>query len=403
MSDLFLAVIAGNLRAVKKLVNKDNVNVYNDNFNTPLMLSIYHDHDDISHYLIEFGANLDIMGVEGVNALYFAVIRGNVNITRKLLKFGADPNRYDYSNGHTILMKFFNKHIHNSYIGPLKEIISYKTTDLGLISSNRYQQSIFYMLLSHKYIETNAKRDLIKLLISLNIDFKHEDTLHFLVRSRVYDIDIIKDLIKTGVKVQNVVMELINAKKCKDDVIEIIRFLVNSGLNLNPYRNSITMIMTILMEAMVKQVDVDVIIELINSGADVNARDWDKLNCFMYSIYHYESFKLMKYLLNLKCINLEDKDRYGNTVLMRACEGQMIKTMKFLVYHGADINTTNNSEQTLIDKAEWTGNKKVIKYVRSIYDIMKLRYFRIINHRLRKSDKIYLNEDMLRNICKFLG
>ena len=58
---------------------------------TPLVVAAHGDHGDLAAFLLEAGADPDAAGA-GYAALHAAVLRGNLQLVRTLLTFGADPD-----------------------------------------------------------------------------------------------------------------------------------------------------------------------------------------------------------------------------------------------------------------------------------------------------------------------
>ena len=59
---------------------------------------------------------------------------------------------------------------------------------------------------------------------------------------------------------------------------------------------------------------------------------------------------MVKFLLE-QSVNVNSKDAYGKTALMKASSGRA----KLLLDRGAHVNETNNSKKTALIEASWYG------------------------------------------------
>ena len=91
---LFFSAANGNIDAVKFLVeNGANTEIVEyDMGNTPLMAAIYGGHIEICLYLISKGANIHARNKTGDTPIHFAAILGNYSMLKLLHKLGADIN-----------------------------------------------------------------------------------------------------------------------------------------------------------------------------------------------------------------------------------------------------------------------------------------------------------------------
>jgi len=69
-----------------------DINVTDENGNSPLHWAVYLEQSNIVETLINHKANLDLKGAEGKSALHLAVQQGFISIAKTLLDAGANPN-----------------------------------------------------------------------------------------------------------------------------------------------------------------------------------------------------------------------------------------------------------------------------------------------------------------------
>ena len=96
--DIFDVARNGSLEELKALMkeNPNVINARNKNGYTPLILASYKMNNKVALYLIDHVEDINDRAEDGT-ALMAAVVKGNVDIVRALLKKGADPDVLDKS------------------------------------------------------------------------------------------------------------------------------------------------------------------------------------------------------------------------------------------------------------------------------------------------------------------
>ncbi len=117
-SSLSFASSWNNKKIVQLLLNFSNINVNIKNLegDTPLHISVYHDHLDIVKLLLTKGANPNLANNNGVTPLHNAAFNSNLEIVKLLVDYGANINaenkdgivalRDAVKNGHTKIVRF---------------------------------------------------------------------------------------------------------------------------------------------------------------------------------------------------------------------------------------------------------------------------------------------------------
>lgn len=93
-SDIWLAVLTGNQRYVKRLVRKvDDINERNETYRNSLIgLAAFLGYADIVDTLADAGADVDSRGEDGATPLIASALFGRADAVQALLDHGADPN-----------------------------------------------------------------------------------------------------------------------------------------------------------------------------------------------------------------------------------------------------------------------------------------------------------------------
>ena len=91
-TDVFDAARSGDLQTIKTFIKKGgNIDTLNADGNSLLLLSIYRDQNKVADWLLKHNTNIHLKTAQG-NALLAAVYKGNITMTSRLLKAGAEVN-----------------------------------------------------------------------------------------------------------------------------------------------------------------------------------------------------------------------------------------------------------------------------------------------------------------------
>ena len=102
--------------------------------------------------------------------------------------------------------------------------------------------------------------------------------------------------------------------------------------------------------------------ELVEAGADVNAKDKIEYTALMYAAGGNNKIDVVKYLVE-KGADVNAKDENGWTALMCGVWGNAIDIVKYLVQKGADVNAKDIDGNTALMIAVKKDNIDLVKYL----------------------------------------
>ena len=103
-NDIFKECKSGTLSGVRWFIENEhvNINITNEDHETPVYIASYINRFDIVKYLIEKGADPNIPTKYQWTPLCRAIEKGHVDVSKYLIDHGANVN-YSFDNGHTIM------------------------------------------------------------------------------------------------------------------------------------------------------------------------------------------------------------------------------------------------------------------------------------------------------------
>lgn len=103
--ELFQAVAANDLKAVKEILSANTVNLETKNSKgeTLLMVATYKKHNEIALYLIDQGANVNTQDHNLNSPFLYAGAEGNLELVQKSLAHGADFTVFNRYNGTALI------------------------------------------------------------------------------------------------------------------------------------------------------------------------------------------------------------------------------------------------------------------------------------------------------------
>lgn len=90
MESFFKIITDGDLKAVKEKISEANLNVLDVNDMSLLQIALRSNQDEIAHFLIERGININNQDIKGTVALhYIAVYKNDLNLAKAIIQKNA--------------------------------------------------------------------------------------------------------------------------------------------------------------------------------------------------------------------------------------------------------------------------------------------------------------------------
>ena len=287
------------------------------------------------------------------SALNNAIVDGNIKKVKELLKNGANPNEFT-----------------NVWCSP--KISNYYRNDFGIECGDRnlgtsLHLSLFLKKISHLLLDHGV--DVTLTHPSFNIT-----PLQLSVKG---DIKLVKKIYEKGSNDVNYVdnegdTALIYAvwykyKPMKDSKLDIIKYLVSKGANVN-YRHKKEGWTP--LELACKIGHINVIRYLLSKGADINNVNKRKRTPLHEAIVsdqknsNCNKLQIVKLLIdNGAKINTQSKDTKSSPLSSATAYG-LTSIVKLLLSNGAKKNVKDNEKMTPLDIAEWNGFHSIVKLLK---------------------------------------
>ena len=145
----------------------------------------------------------------------------------------------------------------------------------------------------------------------------------------------------------------------------IIKSIVEAGGDVDcrgRYRPQQTPLLYISSRKEEEEVDIHIVIELIESGADVNAQDSDG-NTPLIEAAVDSSNELFQYLVQSGA-DLDKQNIYGQTALMVAALSKNLEKVKMLVEAGAHLELEDEDKRTALNCASYASESdEIVDYL----------------------------------------
>ncbi|WP_039458752.1 ankyrin repeat domain-containing protein [Candidatus Jidaibacter acanthamoebae] len=343
---LLNAVSNGKIEEVKALINcvreqgsPIDLNVRDENGNSPLMIAIYLGYKDIVDLLICARVDKNASNEDGDTALIIAVRGGHKKIAEFLITTGADKNASNKDGDTALITALRNEHksIAQSLIYNSRADInmSNKDGDTALMISARKAYGNMVQVL----IENEADVNL--------VNKKGETALMIAEERKYYDIAI-------RLKQAKINQELIFAVK-SNDYNAVNALIKGADVNTKDKEGN-----SILVLAADKGYE-DIVQTLIHNGANVNLTydDWDVDSALILAAGNgHESIVQM---LIKHGANVNEQGLHSETALMRAARNGYKNIVQILIKHGADVNEKDVDQCTALSEAAENGHEDIVQ------------------------------------------
>jgi len=327
-----------------------NPNAHDKNRVNALMWAVNRRNFDIVQMLLDQGAEVEDKDNQGKTALMRAAFTGQRNIVKTLLKNGSDVNSMDQNSNNALMWAV--KGYYNSYNIYLSRKGKKPDPDTAynLARQEGYPYTIYELL---KY---GAK---------VNVRDKQTGLTPLMITAHIGDANIVKELLQNGAKVN---------EKCNENGmtplmfgtdhgnIYILKELLDASAKVSLRDNQGRTALWIAVQNRLT----GIVNELLEEGADPNVSDDEHEITPLILAASYGDIYIVRELLDHGA-NVNARDAHGNTALMRAIgignpNQRDIQLIKLLLNYGARVELKNNDGNTALDKAlKWSSSEEIVQ------------------------------------------
>ena len=331
-----------------------NINVYSNYQETcTLHIASYKNDLEIVRFLLESGADINQQNRWGMTSLMIAAREGNFEIVKMLICTGADVNLVTKGGKTSLIFACLYK---NSEI--VKILLAPQESSLMVRSNVNHQTTPGNTALFHSH-DVEIVRMLLDSGADINIQNKQGDT----------------PLTSHGSGIEKELLELLlappeSSKMMRADINHQnkhgkttlmynrcspgnVKFLLEKGAdpNIQDYHGKTVLTYTDKLETLEV---------LLKGGVDVNFRNKHGMTSMMYFCIRGDSKHVNMMLASMADVNLQDM--YGNTALIHVVSTKYTKIARILLrVKGIDVNIRNKSGETALMVAQSRGMGKTEK------------------------------------------
>jgi ankyrin repeat protein len=397
------AVKAGDAAQIEALLSRSvNVGAPQIDEVTALHWAAYNDDEEIARQLVERGAQTSMLNGYGVSPLYLACLNGNEDLVRLLLNSGANPNTSTYA-GETALMTAAR----TGNVGVIEALVE---AGVELEPKELYGTSAMMWAAAQGHVKVVQK------LLEAGADFRAYlmsgyTAFHFAVRAG--ETEVVRLLLEAGVDVNGMNVEKSGDKLPLNTTSPLIVAvesghydlaieLLDAGADPDDQRSGFTALHSLtwirkpdIAETSAedppprgsgRRVSHQFILELIERGADVNARILKGQKAALRHVSNIGAtpFFLAAKRADISCMKLliehgadpliSNED--GCTPLMAAAgvasrapeeeagnEAECLEAVSYLVELGADVNTVDANGETAMHGAAYKNLPSMVRYL----------------------------------------
>lgn len=193
--------------------------------------------------------------------------------------------------------------------------------------------------------------------------------------SKIYNIKALKE------NINNIHIDDLLCLSVRYNYLDGIKTAIKRGGNINT-NNGLPILNA------VEDNNFEIVKFLIDNNVDLNNCKFNLVNIALIN----ENIEIAKLLLNHKCIFDND---FQHVCLNNSIYSKRIKTIKFLLEYGVDVNYNKSNLSNIFDAAYYTKNFEIIKLIVMYgYDINKIN-----DEKLKEKLKISLRNEKLNKLC----
>ncbi|XP_065333887.1 ankyrin-3-like isoform X2 [Cloeon dipterum] len=331
-----------------------SINDRNLSGNTPLLTAAATGSLEVFKFFIEKGADLKATNSDEFDALFLAAKYGNLDVVKYLLNLGKfDVNRKTSKGHYPLLLASVNDNL------KVIECLLEAGADINLRGVHGFTPCLAAAL--HANVET------LKLLVERGADLHVVDNMladPFQIACDSDDIDKIKYLVSIGkydLKRRNVNEKTAWIKSSRHESLEVKKFLIELGANIHD-TDKFNLGGMVLAAQFSTPENCQFMLD-IGLGFDVLTKDGGNA---LHQTCVSGNLATAKFILGLKCLNVNATMKSGKTALMIAAGRGHLELVKLLLENGADINIRNDYGSLAFHAAAATGDLKTVEYLLSI-------------------------------------
>ncbi|XP_067660182.1 putative ankyrin repeat protein RF_0381 [Haliotis asinina] len=354
INTLHLACKGGNVEIIKYLLKHDTVDINSRDEKgwTPIMHGAKFGHEDVFDVLVEGGADLSLVNGDRETILHLACKGDNVEIIKYLLKHDTvDINSRD-EKGWTPIMhgaSLGDKDVFDVLIdkgADLSQVGEDKETILHLACEGNNVEIIKY-LLNHSIVDIDSRDEKGWTPIMHGASHGHKDVFDVLVEAGA-DLSLV-----------NGYRETILHLACKGGNVEIIKYLLKHdtvGIN-SRNMNGWTPVMHTVFEG-----HNDAFGVLVEAGVDLSQVTNDN-ETILHVACEWEHLGIIKYLLTHNTVDINSRDDWGLTPVMRATVMGRENAFNLLVKWRADLSLLDDCNDNILHLACRRDSIEIVKYL----------------------------------------
>ena len=314
-----------------------NVNAQNSLNCTALMTACDDKHADAIHVLLKAGADANIVHKSGLTCLMAAVSSHCINeVLQAIIDHGANVNATDQTNRTALMKACQEKHVDSIHVllkaGADTNIAHMDGwTCLMCAVDSHCSYEMLQEIIDHG-ADVNVTNKYNRTALMIACERRHEDAIHVLLKAGS-DTNIAHTFGRTCLMVAV-------ANNCSDEVLQAI---IDHGADVNATnRNNHTALMLACGKRHANAIHV-----LLNAGSDTNIAHKDGWTCLMVAVDSHCSYEMVQEIIDHGA-DVNATNRNNHTALMLACGKGHVDAIHILLKAGSDTNIAHKDGWTCL-------------------------------------------------------